>query len=147
MFSTSFLRRKWDSNPRDGVVTALADFKSAPFKHLGIPPLLSIQSYQRTFLQIYNFLFKKQIFYHHFSYLFVVGNISQVGIEQGISLPYLLDCDQKGGGDEPSFRFFQLGQQGLNLRPTGYESVALPLSYIPILREANVQNTSLKDWP
>ena len=77
----SLLRRKWDSNPRDGVVTALTDFKSAPFKHLGIPPLLGIQSCQRTSLQIYNFLYKKQIFYHHFSYLCVVGNISQVGIE------------------------------------------------------------------
>ena len=121
-------------------------FKTDGLSHSPTPPLLGVQSCQRTFLQIYNFLFKKQIFYHHFSYLFVVGNISQVGIEQGISLPYLLDCDQKGGGGEPSFRFLWLGQQGLNLRPTGYESVALPLSYIPILQEANVQNTSLKDW-
>ena len=68
-------------------------FKTSAIIHSANPPLLSTQSYQTTSLQIYNFCLKKQIFYHHFSYLFVVGNISQVGIEQGISLPYLLDCD------------------------------------------------------
>ena len=68
-------------------------FQVRPLQALGYSSILGIQSCQITSLQIYNFLFKKQIFYHYFSYLFVVGNISQVGIEQGISLPYLLDCD------------------------------------------------------
>ena len=49
------LRRKWDSNPRDGVITVLTDFKSVPFKHLGIPPLLGIQSCRLTTLQIYDY--------------------------------------------------------------------------------------------
>lgn len=56
-------------------------FKTSAIIHSANPPLLGIQSCQITSFQIYKIYFKKQMFYHHFSYLFVVGNISQVGIK------------------------------------------------------------------
>lgn len=56
-------------------------FKTSAIIHSANPPLLGIQSYQITSLQIYIFSCKKANVLSPFFYLFVVGNISQVGIE------------------------------------------------------------------